>query len=633
MRESRYSTPGISLLVLALVTVAPSLCLPQADAVDFDSDRWQTPNARITEHLGRRSLAGFAYLNDVELESGVVEVDLAVDGSRSYPGIIFHMQSGQDYEEIYIRPHRAGLYSDAIQYMPTLNGIGCWQLYNGEGYTASVELPLDQWVHLRLEFSAGQARLYVGESDAPALAVPDLKHDVTSGGIGLTGPTNGSAFFSNFEYRDGTGLAFEPTLEPEMPPGALTDWELSQPFRLGDVDLEQYPTDQALAPLEWRAVQAEPPGLVVVAREFGRTGREPDCVFARTTVRSEEPRTLKLEFGYSDVASVFLNGRLLFLGNSAYTSRDPSFLGIVGPYDVLYLPLSAGDNELLFSVAESFGGWGFLCRDGEAVFLRDDITEVHRSSDDLVTPEAVAYDQKRDVIYVSDYDVYGMADSEGGQYVSRLSVDGNLLDLRWVPGLAHPTGMSLIDDTLLVVERQSVVVVDADSGLVVDRIPITGARFPNDIAVDDEGRLYVSDSGGDAIFRYTEGAFETWLAGGEISNPNALRAHDGKLLIGNSGDNCLKAVDLETKQVDTLARFGPGNIDGIGIMPDGSYLVSQWEGRVYQVAPDGQIRKVLDTTVPGVNAADFEYLPERGLVIVPTFYSNRIVTYQLAPRG
>ena len=53
--------------------------------------------------------------------------------------------------------------------------------------------------------------------------------------------------------------------------------------------------------------------------------------------------------------SLFLNGRIVYSGNSAYHSRDASFLGIVGLNDAVYLPLQSGENEILLLVTESFG--------------------------------------------------------------------------------------------------------------------------------------------------------------------------------------------------------------------------------------------------------------------------------------
>ena len=71
----------------------------------------------------------------------------------------------------------------------------------------------------------------------------------------------------------------------------------------------------------------------------------------------------KLNIGYSDDVSVFLNGQILFRGRSAQNFRDPGFLGIVNPEnDAVYLPLKKGGNELMLAVSELGGGWGFICR-------------------------------------------------------------------------------------------------------------------------------------------------------------------------------------------------------------------------------------------------------------------------------
>jgi len=76
----------------------------------------------------------------------------------------------------------------------------------------------------------------------------------------------------------------------------------------------------------------------------------------------------KLEIGYSDEVSVFLNGRILFRGRSAQNFRDPAFLGIVDPEnDALYLPLQKGSNELVLALSELGGGWGFVCKLGDAL--------------------------------------------------------------------------------------------------------------------------------------------------------------------------------------------------------------------------------------------------------------------------
>jgi len=71
----------------------------------------------------------------------------------------------------------------------------------------------------------------------------------------------------------------------------------------------------------------------------------------------------RLDIGYSDDVSVFLNGRILFRGRSSQYYRDPGFLGIMNlDNDVVYLPLKKGTNELVLAVSDLGGGWGFSCR-------------------------------------------------------------------------------------------------------------------------------------------------------------------------------------------------------------------------------------------------------------------------------
>jgi hypothetical protein len=87
----------------------------QNGIIPFESDRWEKKNAREAEFLGRKCLMGIATLKDLAFENGVIELDLAVTGERSYPGVIFRAQTQDDYERIYIRPHRTvidGLKSD-----------------------------------------------------------------------------------------------------------------------------------------------------------------------------------------------------------------------------------------------------------------------------------------------------------------------------------------------------------------------------------------------------------------------------------------------------------------------------------------------------------------------------------------
>jgi hypothetical protein len=113
-------------------------------------------------------------------------------------------------------------------------------------------------------------------------------------------------------------------------------------------------------------VTAENSGLVNIA-EYRRRTRSSDSslalVFARSIITASRAERMKLVFAYSDRVHIFVNGRLVFAGDSAFQARDPSSLGIasLGP-DAIYVDLHPGPNEIVLAVSEKFGGWGFAAR-------------------------------------------------------------------------------------------------------------------------------------------------------------------------------------------------------------------------------------------------------------------------------
>jgi len=615
-------------LFAALVATAGTV---GGTTIDFDSGRWVVVNGQVVDHLGRRALMGSAYLDGVDFQDGVIEVDIAASWERCYPGIKFRIQSQQDYEHFYIRPHTMKFFDGALQYTPSINGISGWQLYNGDGCTGPCEISYDEWVHIRLEVKGAQARVFIGEGDEPDLEIHDLRHGVSRGTIGLDQMTNGTSYFSNFSYREDPGLEFDPPPRVDTPAGMVMEWEISQPYKYTELEFDLMPGDQDIDEPVWQKAVPEPGGLMDIARLYGRTGREPDCVFARATIHSDEEKTKEIQFGYSDAVSLFFNGVLVFSGNSSYQSRDPGFQGIVGLFDAVHVPMKKGDNELMMLVIESFGGWGVIARDASAIYQHEGVSKIWETPDDFLTPETVVYDPRRKVYYVSNYDAFHPSRGEGLQYISVLSENGEIENREWVGRLNNPTGMAVDGDRLIVVERGGLVEIDIAAGKISKRYPIVNVGMPNDVAAAGEGNYYVSDPPRGVIYRFSGGEFEEWLSGEEVSDPNGLVVDGGKLVWGNNGDTCLKAADLETREVTTIVNLGSGIIDGVEVDGRGNYIVSHWRGKVYSITPSGEVAKVLDTTGPGAFAANLTFVPETGFIVVPTFYDNSVAKYRFEP--
>jgi sugar lactone lactonase YvrE len=612
-------------LVAACLLLMSVFVSAQEDIIDFESDRWALQGAKVVTHLDQKSLMGTAILKDVEFGNGVIEVDVAFEGSRCFAGIMFHIHQGRNFEDFYLRPHKSK-FPDALQYTPVANGIGCWQLFNGDGFTALTEIPYNQWIHVKLEVSGTQARVFLDNAESPALVINDLRFGPIKGQIGLKGPNNGLAHFANFKYREDDKLDFDPAPEPIIPPGMLKKWEISQPIKVTGINREVHPDKQDLPEFKWKQIESDPAGLVNIARYAAKMGREPDCVLARTTIVSDRDQIQKLNFGYSDEVSVFLNGKVLYRGNSEFRRRDYHFLGAAGLHDTVFLPLKQGANELLLMVTENFGGWGYLCQltspYGEAVYLHDEVVKLWEKVVKLQMPESVCYDRDRDVLYVSNF---------GGDFISKVGLDGTVQELKWVTGVEKPTGIALYKDKLFAVERKNLTEIDVASAKIVKKYPIPGVMFPNDLAVHPSGDIFVSDSQQHVIYRFKDGEFETWLKGDKITNPNGLFAEKDTLIVGTSADGAFKAVKLADKSVKTLLWLGSGSIMD-GVKPDGKgrYLMGDWMGRLYRVSPTGETVELVNSRDAKLNLADFEYIQEKNLLIIPTLVGNKLLAFELA---
>ncbi|MCP4544954.1 MAG: hypothetical protein GY835_00655 [bacterium] len=335
-----------------------------AQPIPFTSDRWDmsTTQHRMESWLGRESLfleGGTAWLKDVDFTDGVFEFDISCSGPRGFNGLVFRYQDEINYEHFYFRPHQSGN-PDATQYTPVFNGVSGWQLYHGEGFSTAVEVARDRWQHVKIAVAGDQAELYLDRADEPFMFIADLKRATRAGRIGVhVNPGFSPAHFTDFRVisletpelsgAGGTGITTEP--------GTIMSWNVSSAFNYFDLH-EQTAIPSALkSGLSWNNLECETSGLLNVAR-IRTLASGHNSVFLRTVLEASEEQVVGLDLAFSDVVMVYLNGTLLYAGNDIYRSRDYRFLGSIGYFDRVYLPLDAGENELWIAVAESFGGWG-----------------------------------------------------------------------------------------------------------------------------------------------------------------------------------------------------------------------------------------------------------------------------------
>lgn len=315
--------------------------------------------------MGRPALfldGGAAVLDEQQFEDGIIEFAINFQPQRGFSGVAWRIQEGGNYEDFYLRPHQSGN-PDACQYTPVFNGLSGWQLYHGEGYSKALTHAFDRWMQVRLVVAGSRAEVFIDDMSKPALVIPELKHETRAGGIALRASSFAPAWFADFRYRkmEEPEMVSPPSDAMPTPPGTVMSWSISPALNEKDLLGVKDLADASLPAGEWEDLACDKTGLANLAKVQGINAGK-DSAFARVLISAETDLIKEMEFGYSDRARVYLNGQLLYSGSKVYQSRDYRYLGSIGFFDALYLPLIAGDNELLVLVSENFGGWGLQAR-------------------------------------------------------------------------------------------------------------------------------------------------------------------------------------------------------------------------------------------------------------------------------
>ncbi|HEY0375998.1 MAG TPA: hypothetical protein VGC87_03495 [Pyrinomonadaceae bacterium] len=364
-------TKRLTCLAAALWCVPMLALQARSETVPFDSGRWeiQAKESRVMNHLGRASLylkGGVAAVKNSKFTDGVIEFDIAFTGERGFMGAVWRMQDFENYEEFYLRPHQSSN-PDANQYQPVFNGVAAWQLYYGESYSAPTRYDNNQWTHVKIVVSGKRAEIYIRDMEMPALFVNELKRETKEGRVGLSAGNFAPAYFSNFAVTPADappplkGVPKEATAAAVALPGAVKSWMVSDAFDRKSLEGKYQLTPADGEQLNWHKLDVEPNGTANLARLQGAAEGH-DTVFARLVIRSEREQVKKFRFGFSDEVKVYFDGHLVYGGSDVYQSRDYRFLGTIGLFDELYLPLKQGRHELWLAVTENFGGWGVTAR-------------------------------------------------------------------------------------------------------------------------------------------------------------------------------------------------------------------------------------------------------------------------------
>jgi hypothetical protein len=245
----------------------------------------------------------------------------------------------------------------------------------------------------------------------------------------------------------------------------------------------------------------------------------------------------------------------------------------------------------------------------------------------LTTAESLLYDKANNILYVSCINGVPPDKKDNDGFIARVTTDGKIQDQKWVTGLSAPKGMGLSGSTLYVTDIDRLVAIDITSGKIANTWKVDGASFLNDVYITDDGRIYFSDSNTNTIHSLSDGKVSTIKSDTLFGGANGIMVEGDIMYVAGYIKGKFCRMNLTTKNVELITSEIPGG-DGVEKYGD-AMIVSNWNGQVYHIAADQAVTMLMDSQDAKLNAADIEIIPEKDLLLVPTFFGNNVMAYQL----
>jgi hypothetical protein len=286
----------------------------------------------------------------------------------------------------------------------------------------------------------------------------------------------------------------------------------------------------------------------------------------------------------------------------------------------------------------------------------------------FVSPETVIHDTLTDVYLVSN--VGGPPVTLNHGFISRVSPDGTVLDLRWIQDgvngvtLHGPKGLFLHRGELYVADVDTLRIFNRFTGAPIRDVPIPnpfaapgttpplatpGALFLNHVAVTGDGTAYISDQLNSAIFQVDPAWNASVLASGpQLGNPDGLMLDEGELtwvtFFGHEVRRMIRSGSIITEAalpaVDVAGlALGPNPLPPGALMldgyarHDGYLLVSSWvTGKIYKIGRSGtdigvvaQVTSLRDNPAGADGPAKISIDQKRNRLLIPLFQAGQLV--------
>lgn len=242
----------------------------------------------------------------------------------------------------------------------------------------------------------------------------------------------------------------------------------------------------------------------------------------------------------------------------------------------------------------------------------------------LKVPESVLFDKANQLLYVSNVDGTDPWAADGKGSISKVALDGTIIQADWVSGLNAPKGMGIYNGKLYVADLTNLIIIDIASGKIEKTFPVEGSEGLNDITVDKNGVVYISDMKKLRVIRFENDKAEVFIE--DLKRPNGVLMNGNDFYVLDDGGMYKMNED---KSLTMITDGMEGGTDGIENVQGKEFIVSAWEGEIWYINSDGSKQSLLNTKEQKINTADIGFDPETKTLYVPTFFKNTVVAYEL----
>jgi glucose/arabinose dehydrogenase len=351
---------------------------------------------------------------------------------------------------------------------------------------------------------------------------------------------------------------------------------------------------------------------------FYRGSQFPEA-FRRDAFIATKSEVLRVRFGGAAAAAAAEPFASRFPGRlaGATVAADGALLVSDAQHGVIYR-IAFGDPPPMVSSAPAETPRAVLAKAFEVANLR--------------APESVLHDEEQDVYFVSN---------KG--FISRVTPDGKVAELKFIDGLRAPKGMAIRGAELWIADVDRLRVFDRVTGSEMGTADLSadGAVSLHDVAVGPDDLVYVTDTGvqirengeqvrqGDGrVFRVSGGGeVEIIASGEELRSPSGIVWDGTRFLIAQAYGKEVLAWNpgMATKAV----LRGPGAYAGLVVLPSGAVIVSSHhDDQLYVAHPGGELRPLFSRK-PSPAGIGFDR--KRNRLLIPSAVGDWLEAWTLPP--